>query len=93
MDAQKAREFFTPRKRTGRNIEHTSFWMHPETVTFIKNASETTRMPQGTVLEIIVTYYRLKRKKELRRAEGKELTAEEQKALDGIYYFLRVLPY
>lgn len=93
MDAQKAREFFTPRKRTGRNIEHTSFWLHPETVTFIKNAAETTRMAQGTVLEIIVTYYRLKRKKELREAAGKKLTADEQKSLDGIYYFLRILPF
>ena len=50
-------------------------------------------MAQGTVLEIIVTYYRLKRKKELREAAGKKLTADEQKALDGIYYFLRILPF
>ena len=92
MRKKKSLENLIPVRRHGHNVSHSSFWMHPETVSFIRMAAEQTRMPQGTILEIIITYYRLMRRKELKEQDGKHLTLDEQSALDGVYYFLRVLP-
>lgn len=93
MDIKAARDYLFPKKRTGRNISHTSFWMNPLSVEFIRNASECTRMPQGTILEVIINYYRLTRKKADYEAQGKRMTERDEEKLKNVYYFLRVLPY
>lgn len=93
MDAQKAREFFTPKVRTGRNTEHTSFWMNPLNVEFIREASKTTRMPQGVILELIINYYRLTRRKTEYELQGRHLTEYDQRKLENTKYLLRIVPY
>ena len=93
MDAQTAREFFAPQKRTGRNVEHTSFWMNPMNVEFIRAASKRCRMPQGTILETIINFYRLTRKREILAAQGKQLSAYDQDRMRDVEYLLRVIPY
>lgn len=50
-------------------------------------------MAQGTILETIISYYRLTRKKEQLEAQGRKLTAHEEDKLKRIYYLLRVIPY
>lgn len=93
MDAQKAREFLSPKVRTGRNTEHTSFWMNPLNVEFIREASETTRMPQGAILEVIINYFRLTRRKAEYEKQGKHLSDHDEKKLKNVEYFLRIIPY
>lgn len=78
---------------SNRNVEHTSFWMNPLNVEFIRAAAKTSRMAQGTILETIISYYRLTRKKEQLEAQGRKLTAHEEDKLKRIYYLLRVIPY
>jgi hypothetical protein len=67
--------------------------MNPLSVEFIKNASTCTRMPQGTILEIIINYYRLTRKKADYEAQGKRMTERDEERLKNVNYFLWVLPY
>lgn len=93
MDAQKAREFLSPKVRTGRNTEHTSFWMNPLNVEFIREAAETTRMPQGAILEVIINYFRLTRRKAEYEKQGKPLSDHDEKKLKNVEYFLRIIPY
>ena len=67
--------------------------MNPLNVEFIRAAAKTSRMAQGTILETIISYYRLTRKKEQLEAQGRKLTAHEEDKLKRIYYLLRVIPY
>lgn len=67
--------------------EHHSFWLHPETMRYIRNTSNATRIPQGQILQIIIDYFRLTRLASLR-----ELKAEELDKLDQVKVFLRIMP-
>lgn len=76
-----------------RNTSHTSYWMSPTAIDFIKRCSETTRMPQGLVLEIIITDYRLRRKADQLKRQGLELNEADKRAREAVDYYFRILPY
>ena len=70
-------------------LEHTSFWMKPETIMFIRSARIKTGISQATILELIVDYYRISRRLEIKG----ELSEEDIARLKEIRYFFRILPY
>lgn len=67
--------------------EHHSFWLLPETMRYIRNTSNATRIPQGQILQIIIEYFRLTRIASLR-----ELDKDEQSRFDNVKFFLRIMP-
>ena len=67
--------------------EHTSFWLRPDTMRYIRQATKLTKIPQGQILQLIVDYFRL-----TRRQRDRELTLDERSQLDYVEFFLRILP-
>ena len=68
--------------------EHYSFWLTEDTMRYIRNASKFTRITQGQILQLIIDYYRLTRKK----ACGADLTAEEKVQLEAVKYISKIMP-
>lgn len=79
--------FFKLRKKRPCN-EHTSFWMDPETLMYIKNTSRATRISQGQILQIIIDQYRL-----LRKINANKATEDEIERYEMLECFNRVIPY
>lgn len=72
---------------------HTSFWLCPETMKFIRQCSETTRISQGQVLQLIVDFYRTSRRLKKVNGDFEKLEQWERDAFDTVNYFLRVMPF
>lgn len=66
---------------------HSSFWLEPEMMNYIRSASKSTRISQGQLLQIIVDQYRLNR----RRQHG-AATAEDLERLEMLECFNRIIP-
>lgn len=67
--------------------EHHSFWLRPDTMEYIRLANQATRIPQGQILQIIVDYFRLTRKK-----ASRPLTESESDHYEAVKCMLRVIP-
>lgn len=67
--------------------EHTSFWMDPDTITYIKNASRATRISQGQLLQMIIDQYRL-----ARLIAGGHATEDEKERFEMLKCFNRIIP-
>ncbi len=70
-------------------LEHSSFWLQPETAQFIRAARNKTGISQARILELIIDYYRISRRLELKGA----LDDKDVERLKEIRYFFRILPY
>lgn len=66
---------------------HTSFWMNPDVMQYIRTASKATRISQGQLIQIIIDQYRLNRKVKQGNA-----TDDDRERLEMLEYFNRIIP-
>ena len=68
--------------------EHYSFWLTENTMQYIRNANNVSRISQGQILQLMIDYFRLTRKK----AAKIKLTELEAERLEAVKNISRILP-